>query len=177
MTPDPARSRKADILFDAFYGAAVGGATVAGFFLLLDLIRGEPLLTPSILGYALFTGEPQTGAVSLEMVALFTGVHFALFGLLGLAASALLHRMDHLADRAGLVALGLFGTLQFGVALLDVFVAPGLMLALGVLAVTFANGVTAVSMSWFLRRSHRMCVHGEKGVFSFGRTPLESPAG
>jgi len=175
MTNDPARSRGADILFDAFYGAAIGGGTVAGFFLIVDLLRGAPLLTPSILGYALVSGEPQAGVVSLEMVALFTVVHFAVFGVLGLAASAILHRREHLADRWGLVALGLFGTLQIGIALLDILVAPGLMLALGIPSVLLANAFTALSMSWFFRRSHRMCVHGEKGVFAF-RGPLGSPA-
>jgi len=87
----PQRTLTSDLLYDAFYGAAVGGAIVAIFFLITDLIRGQPLFTPSLMGTVLFTGADPAGVagVRLDMVAYYSAVHLVMFSALGAFASLL----------------------------------------------------------------------------------------
>ncbi|HET9947919.1 MAG TPA: hypothetical protein VFQ22_03220, partial [Longimicrobiales bacterium] len=42
-----------DLAFDAFYGGAIGGSTIALFFLVVDGLQGRPLFTPSLIGHVL----------------------------------------------------------------------------------------------------------------------------
>src|SRR5215471_3139370 len=64
----------------------VGAATVALWFLIIDVIQGRPLYTPTVLGAALF----HRGAVpwldtapDLEMVLMFTWIHGLAFIVVG----------------------------------------------------------------------------------------------
>ena len=47
------------------YAGAIGGTVVAGWFLILDLLQGHPLRTPSVLGQVLLFGRdtPDLAAV------------------------------------------------------------------------------------------------------------------
>src|SRR4030095_16559420 len=65
----------------------VGAATVALWFLLIDLVQGRPLYTPTVLGTALFgrgigLPSPNSGP-DLEMVLMFTWVHGLAFVVVG----------------------------------------------------------------------------------------------
>ncbi len=174
MSPDPAKSKTADILFDAFYSAAIGGSIVGFFFLVSDLLTAEAFWTPSLLGGLVFQGVPATAVsgVRLDLVAAFTVLHFVAFAALGLAISLFVHSVPHFADRAGLVTVVLLLGLQGGFFALDATIAPGLVRELGFFEILVANGLTSSGMALFLLRSHRMCAHGEK---LFGVSDAESP--
>jgi hypothetical protein len=79
----------ADVLYESFYSGAIGGAVIALFFLVLDIVGGRPLFTPSLVGSVLFFGESAEAVtgVRLEGVALASIVHLLAFMLLGLMAS------------------------------------------------------------------------------------------
>lgn len=175
MSPDPAKSKTADVLFDAFYSAAIGGSIVGLFFLVSDLLTAEAFWTPSLLGGLVFQGVPTTevSAVRLDLVAAFTVVHFAAFAALGLAISLFVHSIPHFADRTVLVMVVVLLGLQGGFFALDATIAPGLVRELGFLEILFANGLTSAGMAIFLRRSHRICAHGEK---MFGMLGEDAPA-
>ena len=70
----------------------IGGLAVAVWFLILDVIRGHPLQTPSLLGQVVLFGDstPQTGFVFGAFL-LYTAFHFLVFALLGMALVALVH--------------------------------------------------------------------------------------
>jgi hypothetical protein len=67
---------------------AIGGATVAILFFIVDLLAGRPLATPNALGATLFLGEPFNFSRSLDpaLVAGYTALHFGIF--IGLACVA-----------------------------------------------------------------------------------------
>src|SRR5262245_22644140 len=69
----------------------VGAATIALWFAILDVLRGQPLFTPTVLGTAIFRGgagleQPEALPASLEMVLSFTWIHLLVFLLLGIGA-------------------------------------------------------------------------------------------
>ena len=47
-------SLSADLAYDAFFGGGIGGSAIALFFLLMDIVEGRPLYTPTMMGAALF---------------------------------------------------------------------------------------------------------------------------
>jgi hypothetical protein len=101
----------------------VGAAIVAVWFLFIDVARGQPFFTPSLLGSVLFLGstvEEVTG-VSWVLVFAYTGLHGVLFLL--------------------------FQSVLFG---LEVTLVPELVGALGASAVASANLFAAVGIFWFL---------------------------
>ena len=58
----------------------IGALTVALWFLVVDVLHGRPLYTPTVLGTALFgratvVGSYDTLPVSMDMVLMFTWVH------------------------------------------------------------------------------------------------------
>src|SRR5215813_1307716 len=68
----------------------IGAATIAGWFFILDAVRGKPFYTPTVLGTALFRrgiglDSPATLTPDFEMVMSFTWIHVLIFILIGLA--------------------------------------------------------------------------------------------
>ncbi|HEX6559509.1 MAG TPA: hypothetical protein VF021_08600 [Longimicrobiales bacterium] len=91
-------------------GGFIAAAVFAAWFLLLDLVRSEPLQTPVYLGRAILAStQLSTGA----SVAIFTVLHFAAFGIAGIIASLLLEA----AEIQPGIGLGMvFGFLLFDIA-------------------------------------------------------------
>src|SRR5262249_2735801 len=86
---------------EGMIAGALGALTIALWFLVVASLAGRPLWTPTVLGTALFRGgagldSPETLAVSLEMVLMFTWVHVLVFvGLGGIAARLLAYAERH----------------------------------------------------------------------------------
>jgi hypothetical protein len=145
-------SRANDLAYGAFYGGALGGSVIAIFFLIADTIQGQALYTPSMLGTALFTDTIVPG-VRLDMVALFSVVHFATFFVLGGFASWL--RLTWKPLRGSM--LGLAGVV-FALLTASFFVAnwlflDGVLQTLGMVEVLLANVLTAAVMAAFIGRA------------------------
>ena len=158
MTDAPGAGRKvADLIYDAFYGGAIGGSVIALFYLIVDLSAREPLFTPSLLGTVLFAGVPAEAVtgVRLDMVAYFTIVHFLGFGALGTGISVLIYKFDVLARRPGMMALILLITLEIGFTIPVSLFAPGVIDRIGLVYVFVGNLLTAGAMTLFLLRAHR----------------------
>ena len=70
----------------------IGGLAVAVWFLILDIIRGHPLQTPSLLGQVVLFGDstPETSFVFGAFL-LYTAFHFLVFALIGMGLVALVH--------------------------------------------------------------------------------------
>lgn len=68
---------------------ALGAGTVAAWFLVVDLLAGAPLRTPTSLGAALLGVEaPPAGAVSPLLLGAYSAFHFGAFAVVGLIAAA-----------------------------------------------------------------------------------------
>ena len=85
-----------DLLYDAFYSAAIGGSVLGLFFLLVDVVAGQPFYTPSLMGSVLFLGmSPEAVTeVRLDLVAYVTMLHMGAFGVLGLGLSILVYEAE-----------------------------------------------------------------------------------
>lgn len=70
----------------------IGALIVAAWFLILDLLEGRPLYTPSVLGQIVLFGRgtPVPDLVP-EAIALYSFVHFAAFIGLGILVTQLVH--------------------------------------------------------------------------------------
>ena len=74
-----------DYFLEAVYAGIFGGSAVAIFFLLVDILNGQPLFTPSLLGSVLVLGADATdvAAVRLDAVFYFSIIHVTAFTALG----------------------------------------------------------------------------------------------
>ncbi len=70
----------------------IGGLAVALWFLVLDVIAGHPLLTPSLLGQVVLMGDSTPDrSVIFAAILLYTAIHFNDCALLGLGLVAVVH--------------------------------------------------------------------------------------
>lgn len=155
----PRRSSPAsELVFDTFFGGVLGASAIALFFLVVDVVQGRPLFTPSLIGTVLFTGASPAGVtgVRLDMVAYFTLVHFAVFGALGAGISGLCRRWALAEAHPLVVAATVFVILTSALALGDLLLMRGVVSAIGLGIVLAANAVAGLAMGAFIRWSHRM---------------------
>jgi hypothetical protein len=127
-----------------------GASTIAAFFLVVDILAGRPLWTPTALGALFLRGEVLAGTAPAEPVLVvgYTALHALGFVGIGLPAAYLLQVPRRVSRPAVLlVALGLFAALEaFTVAMGLIFV-PELARELGVGRVAVANALAAIVMS------------------------------
>jgi len=133
----------------------IGAAAVAAWYLVLDLISGQVFLTPAILGSVIFRGATSLAEVQLDavMVIGYTGLHLLVFLVVGLIAAALGAKAEQ-NEVVILGALMLFVTFEtFFIGVL-VIIAEWLLAAIPWWTIAVANLIAAVSMGWYLWRSH-----------------------
>jgi len=151
-------AERSSVYEQGLFAGAIGAATIALWFLVVDLVNGRPLFTPSVLGTALFQGAdavtaPERVPVSFEMVVVFTWIHVLVFVVLGIAAALLLE----LAERNQNLGFGIvlfFVVFEFGfVAVTTVFAQP-LLETLTLAKVLFGNLLAAAAMGAYFWRAH-----------------------
>lgn len=149
-------SRSGDLAYDAFYGAAIGGAAIAFFFLAVDVIAGRALYTPSMLGQVLFEGADPASVegVRLEMMAYYTIVHLVSFLALGGVVSFLSQALGIAKTNVPVVTGMVFVLLTAAFFAGDLLLMQGVAQAIGVPLVLAANFVTALAMAIFFRQAH-----------------------
>ena len=111
-------SEISNVYREGIVAGILGAATIALWFLILDIFSGRPFYTPSLLGSALFhrgiaLDRPETLSVSIEMVLLYTWVHGMVFCVIGGLASKLLALAEQNLD-LGFGILLLFVVFEFG---------------------------------------------------------------
>jgi hypothetical protein len=150
---DTAKTR--GLLSEGLGVGLLGAATVAVWFLVVDLINGAPLQTPAAMGSAIFMGarSPEAVQITATTVGLYTIFHGAMFFLIGLGSSALLRAADRAPGFLGLIIL-VFAVLQVlfigGVAIMAEF----LLGYLAWWAVFGGNLLSSVAMVVLLLRWH-----------------------
>jgi len=151
------RHNTVDFIFDSFYAGAIGGSVVALFFLLTDVLQGQPLFTPSLMGSVLFRGLPVEAAtdVDLEAVAYFSILHMLMFGALGILVSFLVYEAELHSRHPLVVLLVLFAVIETVFFTATSVALPGVVAELGILRVATANLLAAGSLAAFFVFSHR----------------------
>lgn len=140
------------ILWDGFMAGAVGGLIVALWFLVGDIMAGDPLHTPMLFATAMLHG-PAAAAGEVEfqaqMVALYSVVHLALFFLLGTGLFLAVRRLSGGARTVAVAAA--FAVLIGGMYVFTSVVWPPVAAALPLLSVLGANALAAAGVGYYLK--------------------------
>jgi hypothetical protein len=172
-TPGSKPTTTIDLIFDSIYSGAVGGAAVALFFLVVDLLDGRPLHTPAMMGsLLLYGGVPgDVVAVTFDAVAYFTLAHMAAFVALGGAITWLVHEVELHSKHPAVMLFVFFTIIEVGFFLLVPLLMPGMVRELGIGRVIAANLLAAGAMAVFFvltRRTgawHKFKMSGPDFVF------------
>jgi len=151
------------VAFASILSGAYASAAVALLFLVIDALRGDPFLTPSLMGSVVFLGSTPSVAlpVRLDMVAFYSLLHVLVFSLIGTAFTLAGVRVAGFLDRHALFTAAVFGTLLLGAVSLDVLLFPGLVAAIGILPLVGANLGAAAVMAAVIRSSLRSARLGD----------------
>jgi len=130
----------------------IGAVTVAAWFFLLDLARGQPLLTPATLGSAILLGARDLAQVEVTAPVIlgYSLLHLAAFAALGILISFVIRRVR---TRPPLIlgAILVFVVLQALFLGLLTIAAEGVLL--GVMAwwaIGIGNLLAAVTMGYYV---------------------------
>ena len=146
-----------DFVFDSAYGGALGGSAVALFFVVVDLLDGQPLFTPSLMGSVLFKGVAAEDVVKvkLDAVAYFTLAHMFAFAVLGAAVTLLVHEVELHSRHPAVVLVVVFGIIEAGFLTVASSAMPGVVARVGIVPIGIANLLAAGSIAAFLVWSHQ----------------------
>jgi hypothetical protein len=154
----PTESRARDFAAFLRQGALAGlfgAALLAGWFLYLDVLRGKPLFTPTVLARAVLgaggIGAPATLEGSLWLTLLFTLLHGLVFAGIGVGAAYLLYHFAVVRNRALIIVL-LFTVLCLGFFAFAVNVAAVGPQAVAVRDALVGNAIAAFAMGAYLAR-------------------------
>jgi hypothetical protein len=144
---------------EATSAGLLGGATVAGWFLLLDFIAGRPLHIASVLGQVLLLGDrtPELSQISWGAAYAYTVFHFLSF----LAVGWLAVRLLHMAIRQPVWLFGLlllFVSIETAVFAVSVAVFHGTGAEYLRGPVLIGNALAVLVMGTYLWRTHRLVV-------------------
>ena len=160
-------SDTAAFLLQGALAGLFGASLLAAWFLYLDVLRGEPLFTPTLLATALLRGgatpAPHTLVESVWLTLLFTVVHGLVFVAVGIGAAAFLERFALFRTRALLISL------IFGVLCLGFFAVAAGISAVGPQGVAvrdafIGNAIAAFAMGAYLARFLPPVRHPEAGA-------------
>lgn len=155
----------ADLAFDSFFSGAIGGSAVALYFLVFDLIDGQVLFTPSLMGSVLFEGASPADVVKVQLdtVTYFGAVHFLSFAVIGAIISVIVHEVELHAKHPFVVLVVLFAILE-AIFLVTVPLAlPGIIERVGIFRIAGANLLAAGSMALFFVWSQGLSQSEELG--------------
>ena len=149
------RTRPRRIIAEGILAGLVGAVTVAVWFFLVDLVRGQPLFTPGALGSLVFFRIENLAEVLVTpgTVLGYTVIHVLVFGVFGILASAFIARAEK-TPHLVLLGLMLFIVLQ---ALFFGYLAIAAEFLLGNLAwwaIAAGNLLAAFSMGGFFVVRH-----------------------
>jgi hypothetical protein len=143
------------ILQNGVVAGLLGAAVVAVWFLLFDVMRGEPFFTPAALGSAIFLGAGTASqvAVSAWTVAGYTVIHLASFVIIGFIAAAIATQAEETPSLipGAILLFVAFETFFLG---LLAMVAEFLLGALAWWSIAVGNVLATFVMGYYLWKTH-----------------------
>jgi hypothetical protein len=133
----------------------IGAAAIALWFLVVDVIAGEPLFTPAMLGSALFWGlrEPSQVQLTVAPILAYTMVHVLSLVVVGLVASAIACQAER-SPSTLFLAVVFFAVFGFGFFTVWTILGPPILGALAWWSVAIGNGIAALTMGYAIWRWH-----------------------
>ncbi|MDE2773599.1 MAG: hypothetical protein OXI46_07815 [Gemmatimonadota bacterium] len=133
----------------------IGAAVVAIWFLVFDVLRGEPFFTPAALGSALFLGASNVEAVSVEAATVigYSLLHLLAFTITGFLVAVIVTAADDTPPLivGAVMFFAVFEALFMG---LLAMVAEFLLGSLAWWTIAAGNVMAAVAMGWYLWEQH-----------------------
>ena len=144
------------VLREGVIAGVLGAATVAVWFLIFDVARGKPLLTPALLGAAVFQGvrDPAGITIALGPILGYTLLHGLAFVAFGVVAAALIAASER--EPALFIAVVILFAC-FETFFLGALGALGRSMvgALVWWAILIGNLLAAMTMLWYFFLGHR----------------------
>jgi len=132
----------------------LGASVLALWFMVLDWIRGAPLMTPSVLGTLVLRGEAPGDQIDTLAVVGYTVIHYALFVALGVAGAWVAGRIER-RPRIILAVVILFTAMQaFGLSFTTVL-AETLDGTVRWWAAALGNLFAVAAMAFYIWTRHR----------------------
>jgi hypothetical protein len=149
------------VLREGTIAGLLGAATVALWFLIFDALRGKPVLTPTVLGTAVFYGvkDPTGLEPALGPIAGYTIVHGLLFIAFGVVAAAFiaLSEREPALFIAVIILFACFETFFLAAVLA---VGASIIGELVWWSVLVGNMLAAIVMLWYFFLGHRALPRG-----------------
>jgi len=145
----------ARIMREGLIAGLVGAGAVAVWFLVVDIVAGQPFFTPAMLGSAVFWGlrDPALVEISFPAVIGYTLLHVVLFVLAGTVAAALAMMADKFPTTLFLVVV-FFAIFEVGFYIVVALAAQPLLGALAWSNVAISNLLAAFGMGFYLWKVH-----------------------
>jgi hypothetical protein len=147
---------QSSVLREGVVAGCLGAAVVAVWFLLFDLARGKPLLTPALLGAAVFYGvnTPIGLEIALGPIVGYTVLHGLAFIAFGIVAASLIAASER--EPALIIAVViLFACFETFFLAVEGALGQSVVGALVWWAVLVGNFLAAVAMLWYFLLRHR----------------------
>ncbi len=143
------------IVREGIVAGAIGAASVAGWFLVVDTIAGRPFFTPTVLGSALFFGlrDPAMATVGSQPVLAYTVVHVLAFVAVGIVVAAILAEAERAPNVLWLLA-EFFVVFEFGFYAVVALAFTPLLAALAWINVAVGNLIAAGGMGYYFWKKH-----------------------
>jgi hypothetical protein len=148
--------RETSVLREGVVAGCIGAAVVAVWFLVFDIARGKPLLTPALLGALVFQGvnNPTGLEISAGPILGYTVLHGLAFIAFGVVAASLMAASER--EPALLIAVViLFACFEVFFLALQGALGQSIVGALVLWSVMIGNFVAAVAMLWYFLSRHR----------------------
>ena len=143
------------IVREGLIAGLTGASVVAAWFLVFDVVRGQPFFTPGALGSALFLGASNASQVEVNFmtVGAYTVFHLLSFGVVGIVAAAIVCEAEENPPLllGGMILFVAFEALFLGVLAL---VAEFLLGANAWWTIAVGNLLAALAMGYYLWRAH-----------------------
>ena len=150
-----ARTRHS-VLREGVVAGVIGAMVVALWFLVFDIARGKPFLTPTLLGSQVFYGVRTPEGIEVSFLPIFgyTILHVLAFVAFGIVAASLIDVSER--EPALFVALViLFACFEVFFLALVTAAGPGMLSALVWWAILVGNLLASIAMLWYFLRLHR----------------------
>ena len=143
------------VLREGVITGVIGAATVALWFLIYDVWRGQPLFTPALLGTAIFygVGSPLSIGIASGPVIGYSIVHVLAFIGFGIVAACMLMASER--EPAILIAfVSLFAVFEVCFFVVMRTLSQAILGTLGWWAILAGNLLASIAMLWYLVRAH-----------------------
>ncbi len=144
------------VLREGVVAGCLGAAVVAVWFLVFDFARGKPLLTPTLLGSAVFYGvkTPIGLDIALGPVLGYTVLHGLAFIAFGIVAASLVAASEH-EPALTIAVVILFACFEMFFLAIEGALGQSVVGALVWWAVLVGNLLAAAAMLWYFLLRHR----------------------